>query len=86
MRQTKLEVIIDILKILAQNGSLKISYSTCKTNITCSVLEEYLGLLLRQGLVDQRNVGKLRMDYSITQRGINVLEYFKELKQVLPIN
>lgn len=86
MKQTKLEGTIDILKIIAQNGSLKISYSTCKTNITCSVLEKYLGFLFKQGLVNQQNEGKLRMDYSITQRGINVLKYFNELKQALPIN
>jgi DNA-binding PadR family transcriptional regulator len=40
---------------------------------------------MRQGLVEGRTIGKRRMTYSITQRGITVLNCFRELKQVLPV-
>jgi DNA-binding PadR family transcriptional regulator len=40
---------------------------------------------MKQGLVEERMVGKSRLVYAVTQRGITVLKYFKELKQVLPI-
>jgi len=49
------------------------------------VLKEYLDFLMKQGLVEERTIGKRRVVYAITQRGITVLKYFRELKQVLPI-
>jgi predicted transcriptional regulator len=56
-----------------------------KANVNCSVLKEYLDFLMKQGLVEERTIGKRRVVYAITQRGITVLKYFRELKQVLPI-
>jgi len=40
---------------------------------------------MKQGLVEERTMGERRVVYAITQRGITVLKYFRELKQVLPI-
>jgi len=40
---------------------------------------------MKQGLVEERMVGKQRVVFAVTQRGITVLKYFKELKEVLPI-
>jgi predicted transcriptional regulator len=56
-----------------------------KANVNCSVLKEYMEFLIKQGLVEERTVGKRRVVYAITQRGITVLKYFRELQQVLPI-
>ncbi|MGQ9507198.1 MAG: winged helix-turn-helix domain-containing protein, partial [Candidatus Bathycorpusculaceae bacterium] len=56
-----------------------------KANVNCSVLKEYLEFLIKQNLVEERTIGKRRVVYAITQRGITVLKYFRELKQVLPI-
>jgi predicted transcriptional regulator len=56
-----------------------------KTNVALSVLREYLDFLIKQNLVEERNVGKTRTVFAITQRGITVLEYFRELQQALPI-
>jgi predicted transcriptional regulator len=56
-----------------------------KANVNCSVLKEYLDFLIKQNLVEERNAGKSRTVFAITQRGITVLKYFRELKQVLPI-
>jgi predicted transcriptional regulator len=56
-----------------------------KANVNCSVLKEYMEFLIKQGLVEERTIGKRRVVYAITQRGITVLKYFRELKQVLPI-
>jgi predicted transcriptional regulator len=54
-------------------------------NLNCSVLREYLDFLLKQNLVEERNVGKSRTVFTITQKGIAVLKGFRELKQMLPI-
>jgi len=56
-----------------------------KANVNCSVLKEYMDFLIKQGLVEERTIGKRRVVYAVTQRGVTVLKYFRELKQVLPI-
>ena len=85
MRRSKLEMYVDILAVLAHRGPLKLTHVMYKANVNCSVLKEYLEFLIKQGLVEERTVGKSRVVFAVTQRGITVLKYFKELKQVLPI-
>ncbi len=85
MRRSKLEMYISILSVLAQRGPLKLTHVMYKANVNCSVLKEYLDFLLKQGLVEERTMRKQRVVYAVTPRGITVLKYFKELKQVLPI-
>ncbi|MEM2419774.1 MAG: winged helix-turn-helix domain-containing protein [Candidatus Bathyarchaeia archaeon] len=85
MRRSKLEMYIDILKVLAHRGPLKLTHIMYKANVNCSVLKEYLDFLIKQNLVEERTVGKRRVVYAITPRGITVLKHFRELKQVLPI-
>jgi predicted transcriptional regulator len=85
LRRSKLEMYIDILKVLAHRGPLKLTHIMYKANVNCSVLKEYLDFLIKQQLVEERTIGKRRVVYAVTQRGITVLKYFRELKQVLPI-
>ncbi|MCX6644504.1 MAG: hypothetical protein NT043_04790 [Candidatus Bathyarchaeota archaeon] len=85
MRRSKLEMYVDIITVLAHRGPLKLTHVMYKANVNCSVLKEYLDFLIKQGCVEERAVGKQRVVYAVTQRGITVLKYFKELKQVLPI-
>jgi predicted transcriptional regulator len=56
-----------------------------KANVNCAVLRGYLDFLIKQNLVEERNVGKSRTVFAVTQRGITVLKYFWELQQILPI-
>jgi len=76
---------LDILKVLAHWGPLKLTHVMYKANVNCSVLEEYLNLLIKQGLIDEKIIKRKRKFYAITQRGITVLKQFKELTEVLPI-
>ncbi len=85
MRRSKLEMYIDILKVLAHRGPLKLTHIMYKANVNCSVLKQYLDFLMKQNLVEERSVGKRRVVYAVTQRGIKVLRHFRELKQVLPV-
>ena len=85
MRRSKLEMHIDILKVLAQRGPLKLTHIMYKANVNCSVLKEYLDFLTQQDLVEERTLGKKRTVYAITDRGRKVLTYFRELRTVLPI-
>ena len=85
MRRSKLEMHVDIIKVLAQRGPLKLTHIMYKANVNCSLLKEYLDFLIKQGLVEERTAGKQRVVYAATQRGVMVLKYFRELRQMLPI-
>jgi len=85
MRRSKLEMYVDILKVLAHHGPLKLTHIMYKANVNCAVLRGYLDFLIKQNLVEERNVGKSRTVFAVTQRGITVLKYFWELQQILPI-
>jgi predicted transcriptional regulator len=85
MRRSKLEICIDVLKVLAHRGPLKLTHIMYKANVNCSVLKEYLEFLIKQNLVEERIDSKQRVVYAITQRGITMLKYFRELTQALPI-
>ena len=85
MRRSKLEMYVDILQVLSHRGPLKLTHIMYKANVNCRVLKEYLDFLTKQSLIEERPVGKSRTVFAITQRGIMVLKYFRELKQVLPI-
>jgi len=76
---------IDILKVLARRGPLKLTHIMYKANVNCSVLKQYLDFLIQQNLVEEQTLGKKRVVYAITERGLTVLKYFRELKSVLPI-
>jgi predicted transcriptional regulator len=76
---------LDILKVLAHRGPLKLTHVMYKANVNCSILKEYLEFLIKQGLVEEKKLGKCRVAYGITERGVTVLKHFKEFKQVLPI-
>jgi predicted transcriptional regulator len=89
MRRSKLEVQIDILKVLARHGPLKLTHVMYKANVNCSVLKQYIGFLIQQNLIEEQPVGKksarTRVVYTITERGRTVLKYFKNLDAVLEI-
>ena len=85
MRRSKLEMYVAILSVLAQRGPLKLTHIMYKANVNCNVLREQLDFLIKQGLVEERSLRKERTVFAITQRGITVLKYFRELTQALPI-
>ena len=80
---------VDILKVLARHGPLKLTHIMYKANVNCSVLKQYLDFLIRQNLVEEQTLrkkrNKTRVVYAITERGITVLKYFRELNSALQI-
>ena len=89
MRRSKLEMYIDVLKVLAHHGPLKLTHIMYKANVNCSVLKQYLDFLIRQNLVEEQTLhkkrNKTRVVYAITERGRTVLKYFRELNSALQI-
>ena len=89
MRRSKLEMYVDILRILSRHGPLKLTHIMYKANLNCSVLKQYLDFLLQQNLVEEQIVrkkkNKTRVVYAVTERGRTVLKYFRELNSALQI-
>ncbi len=85
MRRSKMEIHLDILKTLAQKGPLKLTHIMYKANVNCSVLKEYLDFLTLQKLVEEKALRKERIVYEITEKGLTVLKYFRELQIMLPV-
>ena len=85
MRRSKMEMHLDILKTLAQKGPLKLTHIMYKYNVNCCVLKEYLEFLTQQKLVEEKTLTKERIVYEITEKGLTVLKYFRELQIMLPM-
>jgi len=84
-----MEMYIDILKVMAQNGPMKLTHVMYKANVNCNVLKENLDFLLQQNLIEEqitvkkRNKTKIR--YAITEKGRTVIKYFNEVNRALQI-
>lgn len=84
-----MEMYVDILRVLARRGPLKLTHIMYKANVNCSVLKQLLDFLVRQNLIEEqassRKRKKTRVVYVITERGLTVLRYFRELNRALQI-
>jgi predicted transcriptional regulator len=89
MRRSKMEMYIDILKVLAQNGPLKLTHVMYKANVNCSVLKANLEFLIQQNLIEEqvkvKKRNKTKISYAITDKGRTVLKYFNEINVALHI-
>jgi len=89
MRRSKLELHLDILKALARHGPLKLTHVMYKANVNCDTLKQYLDFLIQHNLVEEQTLHKkrhgTRVVYAITERGLTVLKYFREVNKALTI-
>ena len=87
MRRSKMEMYIDILKVTAQNGPLKLTHIMYKANVNCRVLKQNLDFLIQQNLLEeqitQKKRNKTKIRYAITERGRTVIKYFNEVNVAL---
>ncbi len=90
MRRSKMEMYIDILKVLAKNGPLKLTHVMYKANVNCSVLKQNLDFLMKQNLIEEqikrRKKNKIKIRYAITLRGKTVIKYFNQVDRALHMN
>jgi len=79
MRKSKLETYIGILENLARARNFAsqqpadITQLIRKTGLSKSVLKQRLDSLIQQNLVEKQNLGKGKVFYAITERGLKVL-------------
>jgi len=84
MRRARLEAHVDILKVLARHGPLKLTHIMYKANLNGGFLKQYLDFLIQQNLVEEQTLKK-RVVYAITERGRTALKYFREINSALQI-
>ena len=84
-----MEMYIDILKVIAQNGPMKLTHVMYKANVNCSVLKQNLDFLIEQNLLEEQITSKRRnrtkIRYAITEKGRTVIKYFNEVNRALQI-
>ena len=84
MRRSKLEMHVDILKVLAQSGPLQLAHIMDQANVSSNILKENLGFLIKQGLIEEVTFEKKDAVYSNLNRGTAVVRFFNELGKALP--
>ncbi len=82
---SKLELYIDILRVLEKKGPLEASQINFEENQCATALKGQLEFLIQQGLIEEQTVGKNSTVYSNTSRGTSVIKFFKELDKTLAI-
>ena len=83
--RSKLEMYIDILKVLAEKGPLKPNLIVSQANISGNLLKGYLDFLVKQGLITENVVEKNCVAYSNTNRGTAVIKFFGGTDKTLSI-
>ena len=86
-RRSKLEIRLRILDAV-RSGVEKPTRIMYAANLSWKPTQRILSHLIEQGLVDEvRNPesAKSRRRYTITEKGIAVLDYFDKAKELLPI-
>jgi predicted transcriptional regulator len=56
-----------------------------KADVNHSVLNDCLDFLIKQGMIEKQTIKNKPTVFAVTQHGITVLKYFRELMQALPI-
>jgi predicted transcriptional regulator len=86
MKRSKLEIHVDILRVLAHRGPLQQTDIMDQANLNGNILQENLVFLTKQGLIEEIVVGKNTVAYTNTSRGAAVVRFFGELDKTLPVD
>lgn len=79
-KRNKLQIIYDILSVINErNRKIKPTHILYKSNLSYSMMEQYLNELLSTGMIKRAQNGKSKT-YEITQKGINYLSQYSLVK------
>jgi predicted transcriptional regulator len=76
--RSKLETHIDLLKTFSYEALLTLTQIKDNINLNNSSLRENLEFLIMHGLLEEQPLKKRNTAFTITQRGIAVLRYFRQ--------
>jgi predicted transcriptional regulator len=84
MQRSKLEACVDIIRLLAENDSLKFSIIVIEVDLAADLLLGYIDFLLKQLLIEEKLTREDTRVFAITERGMGVLRFFKGSKTKSP--
>jgi predicted transcriptional regulator len=76
--RSKLETHIDLLKAFPYEAPLMLTQIEDNIKLNNSSLRENLEFLIMHGLLEEQTLKKRNTAFTITQRGITVLRYFRQ--------
>ncbi len=81
----RLEIAYDILEIIKNTPrGAKPTHILYKANLSPTLLQRYLAILLEDGLI-QRDEVKTRSIYTITEKGVRLMELLKSIDRMTTI-
>lgn len=86
-RRSRLEIMLDVLTAV-QNGEKKPTRIMYAANLSWTPTQRILSSLVQQGLLSERvntGGGRSKRRYEITEKGVEVLDYFEGSKEVLDV-
>jgi predicted transcriptional regulator len=83
-RRSRLEITLNILSIV-RKGKDKPTNITYAANLSWKSTQRILSNLVVQGLIEMRiTSGLSKKRYMITEKGVNVLDYYKKANEIMP--
>ena len=83
-RRSRLEIILSILSVVRE-GKDKTTNIMYAVNLSWDPTKKILSDLVEQGLLELRIASGLsKRRYVITEKGVNVIDYFEKAKEILP--
>ena len=80
-RRGRLEIIADILRsIQNKKGNIKPTHLLYKSNLSHAKLKEYVGILMKKGMIEEQEVKGKKM-FLIKDQGYKFLLEFERIKE-----
>ena len=85
-RRSRLEIMLDILSAI-RDGIDKPTRIMYAANMSWRPTQKMLSSMVEQGLLEERVAsGRSKRRYVMTERGVNVLDYFEKANEILPLD
>jgi predicted transcriptional regulator len=79
-RRSKTHVLVDILKVVRDNGKARPTHILYKANLSHKLMKQHLEMLMANEFIEQKDEhGKVY--YKITKRGLTFIEEFKKIEK-----
>ncbi|TAL47399.1 hypothetical protein EPN87_03035 [archaeon] len=79
-RRSKAHVLIDILKVIRDNGRAKPTHILYKANLSHKLMKQYLEMLMQNEFIETVD-SQGHVNYKITKKGLKFIEEFKKIEK-----
>jgi predicted transcriptional regulator len=83
-RRSTMQVVVDVLRVIERENSVKPTHILYKANLSHKLLKEYLNTLLQKGLIEVV-IEKNHTYYKITDKGRNFMIEFRKIEKLAQV-